>query len=42
MQQPLYESGMVGAEENLRASLVPPEQPNVFAQVVSEFLADLN
>ncbi len=28
MQQPLYEPGMVRSEENLRASLVPPEQPN--------------
>jgi proline iminopeptidase len=27
MQQPLYEPGMVRSEENLRASLVPPEQP---------------
>ena len=27
MQQPLYEPGMVRTEENLRASLVPPEQP---------------
>jgi proline iminopeptidase len=27
MQQPLYEPGMVRAEENLRASLTPPEQP---------------
>ena len=27
IQQPLYEPGMVRAEENLRASLVPPEQP---------------
>jgi proline iminopeptidase len=27
MQQPLYEPGMVRAEENLRAPLVPPEQP---------------
>jgi proline iminopeptidase len=26
MQQPLYEPGMVRAEENLRAPLVPPEQ----------------
>lgn len=27
MQQPLYEPGMVRAEENLRAPLEPPEQP---------------
>ena len=27
MQQPLYEPGMVRSEENLRASLAPPEQP---------------
>ena len=27
MQQPLYEPGMVRAQENLRAGLVPPEQP---------------
>ena len=27
IQQPLYEPGMVRGEDNLRASLVPPEQP---------------
>ena len=83
MQQPLYEPGMVRAEKNLRAPLVPSEQlgdspmwrveedielfhfaegegrnaqfqiiedaghfsfleqPDLFAQTVSEFLADL-
>jgi proline iminopeptidase len=27
MQQPLYEPGMVGAGQNLRAPLIPPQQP---------------
>ena len=29
IQQPLYEPGMVRAEENLRASLTPPAQLNL-------------